>query len=125
MSRQPWRSWAGRSTVTPVSTTVSGSAAHKGLALDHTTEAAVLAGSHQPNPATGSLFLALGVIYYERNRLDLAQQCLEKALELCMQLGWKDYLFAVHAFLARTLGARGQSNSEIAHKLVIEANTVK
>jgi hypothetical protein len=61
--------------------------AHEGLALDHTTETAVLGGSHQPNPATGPLFLALGVIYYERNRLHLAQQCLEKALELTVQLG--------------------------------------
>src|SRR5262249_19715472 len=38
--------------------------AHQGLALDHTTEAAVLVGSHQPNPATGPIFMALGVIYY-------------------------------------------------------------
>jgi LuxR family maltose regulon positive regulatory protein len=82
--------------------------AHEGLALDHTTEAAVLAGSYQPNPAAGPLFMALGVIYYERNRLDLAQQCLEKALELAVQLGREDYLFAAHAVLARTLGARAQ-----------------
>ncbi len=82
--------------------------AHEGLALDHTTEAAVLAGSHQPNPAAGSILMALGAIYYERNQLELAQQCLEKALELCVQLGREDYLFAVHACLARTLAARGQ-----------------
>jgi len=82
--------------------------AHEALALDHTTEAAVLAGAHQPNPAAGPTCTALGVIYYERNRLDLAQQCLEKALELAVQLGREDYLFAAHAFLARTLVARGQ-----------------
>jgi LuxR family transcriptional regulator, maltose regulon positive regulatory protein len=82
--------------------------AHEALALDHTTEAAVLTGSHQPNPATSSIFLALGIIYYERNRLELAQQCLEKALELGLRLGREDYLFAVHVFLARTLGACGQ-----------------
>jgi LuxR family maltose regulon positive regulatory protein len=90
--------------------------AHESLALDHTTEAAVLAGSHQPNPAAGPLCMALGVIYYERNRLDLAQQCLEKALELEVQLGREDYLFAVHAFLARTLIARGQRQQ--AHALM-------
>ena len=88
--------------------------AHESLALDHTTEAAVLAGAHQPNPATGSIFLALGVIYYERNRLYLAQQCLEKALELAVQLGREDYLFAAHAFLARTLGARRQPQAALA-----------
>ncbi len=82
--------------------------AHEGLALDHTTEAAVLAQSHQPNPAVGPILMALGVIYYERNRLHLAQRCLEKALELAVQLGQEAYLFAVHAFLARTLVARGQ-----------------
>jgi LuxR family transcriptional regulator, maltose regulon positive regulatory protein len=90
--------------------------ARAGLALDHTTEAAVLAGSHQPNPAAGPIFMALGVIYYERNQLDLAQQCLEKALELNVQLGREDYLFAVHPFLARTLGARGQRQE--AHALM-------
>jgi LuxR family maltose regulon positive regulatory protein len=90
--------------------------AHNALALDHTTEAAVLAGSHQPNPAAGPIFMALGIIYYERNRLELAQQCLEKALELVVQLGREDYLFAVHAFLARTLGARGQRQQ--AHALM-------
>jgi ATP/maltotriose-dependent transcriptional regulator MalT len=88
--------------------------AHAGLALDHTTEAAVLAGSHQPNPAAGPIFMALGVIYYERNRLELAQQCLEKALALDVQLGREDYLFAVHPFLARTLGARGQRQAALA-----------
>jgi LuxR family maltose regulon positive regulatory protein len=82
--------------------------AHEGLALDHATEAAVLAGSHEPNPAMGSLFVALGLVYYERNRLHLAQQCLEKALELGMRLGREDSLFATHAFLSRTLGALGQ-----------------
>src|SRR5262249_34887167 len=82
--------------------------AQEGLALDHTTEVAILAGSHQPNPAAGSIFLALGVIYYERNRLHLAQQCLEKALELVARLGREDYLFAVHLYLARTLGALRQ-----------------
>lgn len=82
--------------------------AHEGLALAHTTEAAVLAGWHQPHPAAGAIFMAIGVIYYERNRLELAQQCLEKALELDVQLGREDYLFAVHAFLSRTLGACGQ-----------------
>jgi LuxR family maltose regulon positive regulatory protein len=82
--------------------------AHEGLALDYTTEAAVLAGSHQPNPAIGPIFMALGIIYYERNRLHLSQRCLEKALELDVQLGRVGYLFAVHPFLARTLGARGQ-----------------
>jgi LuxR family maltose regulon positive regulatory protein len=82
--------------------------AHEGLALDHTTEAAVLAGAHQPNPATAPLCIALGVIYYERNRLELAQQCLEKALELGLQLGREDFLFTVHLCLARTLAARGQ-----------------
>jgi ATP/maltotriose-dependent transcriptional regulator MalT len=90
--------------------------AHEGLALDHTTEAAILAGSHQPNPAAGPILMALGVIYYERNRLHLAQQCLEKALALAVQLGRADYLFAVHAFLARTLGARGQRQA--AHALM-------
>src|SRR5262249_38700644 len=82
--------------------------AHQGLALDHTTEATVLNGSHQPNPATGPLFLALGLIYYERNRLDLAHECLHKALELTVQLGREDYLFAVHVCLARSLAACGQ-----------------
>ncbi len=90
--------------------------AHEGLALDHTTEAAVLAGSHQPNPAAGPIFMALGVIYYERNRLELSHRCLEKALELDVQLGRVDYLFAVHPFLARTLGARGQRRE--AHALM-------
>jgi ATP/maltotriose-dependent transcriptional regulator MalT len=90
--------------------------AHESLALDHTTEAAVLAGSHQPNPAAGPIFMVLGVIYYERNRLHLAQQCLEKALELAVQLGREDYLFAAHAFLARTLAARGQPQA--AHALI-------
>ena len=52
--------------------------------------------------------MALGVIYYERNRLELAHQCLEKALALNVRLGREDYLFAVHLLLARTLGARGQ-----------------
>jgi LuxR family maltose regulon positive regulatory protein len=88
--------------------------ARESLALDHTTEAAVLAGSHQPNPAAGPIFMALGVIYYERNRLDLAQQCMEKALELCVQLGRADYLFAVHAFLARTLVAHGERQAALA-----------
>ena len=90
--------------------------AHEGLALDHTTEAAVLAGSHQPNPATGPIFMALGLIYYERNQLELSQRCLEKALELNVQLGRVDYLFAVHPFLARALGARGQRQE--AHALM-------
>ena len=88
--------------------------AHESLALDHTTEAAVLAGSHQPNPAAGPIFMALGVIYYERNRLDLAQQCMEQALELCVQLGRADYLFAAHAFLARTLVAHGERQAALA-----------
>jgi LuxR family transcriptional regulator, maltose regulon positive regulatory protein len=87
---------------------VAARVAHEGLALDHTTEAAVLAGSHQPNPATAPIVMALGLIYYERNRLDLAQQCLDKALDLMMQLGREDYLFTAHVFLARTLIARGQ-----------------
>jgi LuxR family maltose regulon positive regulatory protein len=82
--------------------------AQEGLALEHTTEAAVLSGAHQPNPAAGPLLLALGAIAYERNRLELAQQRLEAALELCVQLGREDYLFAAHLFLARTLTARGQ-----------------
>jgi LuxR family maltose regulon positive regulatory protein len=90
--------------------------AHQGLALDHTTEAAVLAGSHRPSPAAGPLLLALGVISYERNRLHLAQQCLEQALQLCARLGREDYLFAAHAFLARTLGACGQPQQ--AHTLM-------
>jgi LuxR family transcriptional regulator, maltose regulon positive regulatory protein len=88
--------------------------AHESLALAHTTEAAVLARSHQPNPAVGPIFLALGVIYYERNRLELAQQCMEKALALAVQLGRADYLFAVHAFLARTLVAHGQRQAALA-----------
>jgi LuxR family maltose regulon positive regulatory protein len=88
--------------------------AHDGLALDHTTEAAVLAGSHQPNPAAGPLFLTLGRIYYERNRLELAQQCLEQALALCVRLGREDYLFTVHVCLARTLSARGQRQAAYA-----------
>jgi LuxR family transcriptional regulator, maltose regulon positive regulatory protein len=82
--------------------------AHEGLALDHTTEAAILAGSHQPNPAAGPILMALGAIYYERNRIELAQQCLEKALELCARLGREDHLFTAHALLARTYGASGQ-----------------
>jgi LuxR family maltose regulon positive regulatory protein len=90
--------------------------AHDGLALDHTTETAVLAGSHQPNPATGPIFMALGVIAYEHNRLELAHQYLEQALALSMQLGRADYLFTVHAFLARTLVARGQPQQ--AHRLM-------
>jgi len=85
--------------------------AHDALALDHTTEAAVLAGACQPNPATGPLFLALGVIYYERNRLELAHQCLEQALALTGQLGRQDYLFAAHALLARALGAGKQQQA--------------
>jgi LuxR family maltose regulon positive regulatory protein len=88
--------------------------AHEGLALDHTTEAAVLAGTHQPHPTVGPLLMALGVIYYERNRLELAQQCLEKALELVIQLGREDFLFAVHLCLARTLVARGQQQAALA-----------
>jgi LuxR family maltose regulon positive regulatory protein len=92
--------------------------AHEGLALDHTTEAAVLGGAHQPNPATAPLCMALGVIYYERNRLELAQQCLEKALELGLQLGREDFLFTVHLCLARTLAARGQQQQA---RLLIEA----
>ena len=36
--------------------------AYEGLALDHTTEAAVLNGSHQPNPAAGPILMALGVM---------------------------------------------------------------
>jgi ATP/maltotriose-dependent transcriptional regulator MalT len=82
--------------------------AHEALALAHTTEAAVLAGSHQPNPAAGPIFMALGLIYYERNRLDQARQCMEKALELAVLLGRAGYLFATHAFLARTLVAQGE-----------------
>jgi LuxR family maltose regulon positive regulatory protein len=88
--------------------------AHESLALDHTTEVAVLAGSHRPNPAAGPIFLALGVIYYERNRLELAQQCMEKALELAVQIGRADYLFAAHAFLARTLVAHGERQAALA-----------
>src|SRR4029078_8535934 len=56
--------------------------AHEGLALDHTTEAAVLAGAYQPNPAAGPLLMALGVIYYERHRLALAPQWPEQDLAL-------------------------------------------
>lgn len=88
--------------------------AQESLALDHTTEAAVLSRSHRPNSAASPIFLTLGLIYYERNRLDLAQQCMEKALELAVQIGRADYLFAVHAFLARTLVGQGQRQAALA-----------
>lgn len=82
--------------------------AYEALALAHTTEAAVLTGAQPPNPATAAIMLALGVTAYERNQLAVAQQRLGRALELGVQLGREDLLFATHLWLARTLAARGQ-----------------
>ncbi|MFC1878422.1 LuxR C-terminal-related transcriptional regulator [Chloroflexota bacterium] len=61
----------------------------------------------QPNPISGYVGLALAKIYYERNRLEEAEEHILQGLDLLTSGGNADSFGTIHSELARIKGARG------------------
>jgi LuxR family transcriptional regulator, maltose regulon positive regulatory protein len=62
----------------------------------------------KPLPVTGLVYIRLGILHYETNELDRAQQCLKTGIDLCRQLGMVYYALSGERALARVQHASGE-----------------
>jgi LuxR family transcriptional regulator, maltose regulon positive regulatory protein len=65
----------------------------------------------KPLPATGLVYVPLGVLYYEINDLESARNCLTTGIALCQQLGMAYYTLLGQRSLARVQHVRGERDA--------------